>query len=107
MLRRWLRPPGWKIGLACAVFSLGVWALRLPFLYDIELKTVDARFRLRGERPVSGDVVIAAIDARSVDVLGRWPWPRSDLARVIDALHALGARVVALDIVFSEPERGH
>ena len=107
MLRRWLRPTGWKIGLTCAVFSLGVWALRLPFLYDIELKTVDARFRLRGERPVSGDVVIAAIDARSVDVLGRWPWPRSDLARVIDALHALGARVVALDIVFSEPERGH
>jgi hypothetical protein len=73
---------------------------------SIELD-VDARFRLRGPRAVSGDVVIAVIDSRSVDALGRWPWPRSDMARLIDALHALGAKVVGLDIVFSEPERGH
>jgi len=104
---KWLRLSGWKIGLACALLTLGLWASGLAFLHDIELKTVDARFRLRGPRAVSGDVVIAVIDTRSIDALGRWPWPRSDMAQLIQALHALGARVVGLDIVFSEPERGH
>ena len=104
---KWLKPSGWKIGLVCALLTLGLWAAGLAFLHDMELKTVDARFRLRGPRAVSGDVVIAVIDSRSIDALGRWPWPRSDMARLIDALHAMGAKVVALDIVFSEPERGH
>ncbi len=104
---KWLRLSGWKIGLGCALLTLGLWASGLAFLHDIELKTVDARFRLRGPRAVSGDVVLAVIDSRSVDALGRWPWPRSDIARLITVLHALGAKVVGLDIVFSEPERGH
>ncbi len=104
---KWLKPTGWKIGLACALFTLGLWASGLAFLHDIELKTVDARFRLRGPRAVSGDVVIAVIDSRSIDALGRWPWPRSDMARLIGALHEMGARVIALDIVFAEPERDH
>jgi adenylate cyclase len=103
-MRRWFKLSGWSIGLASAFITLALWALGLAFIHDIELKTVDARFRLRGARPVSGDVVVAAIDSRSVDAFGRWPWPRTRMASLIDALHAQGAKVVALDIVFAEPD---
>ena len=106
-MRGWLSPSGWKIGLGCAVMSLALWASGIAFLQDIELKTVDARFRLRGVRDVSDRVVIAAIDERSIDALGRWPWPRSDMAALVDSLKDLGARVIAFDIVFAEPERNH
>ena len=37
-------------------------------------------------------VVIVEIDEASVTALGRWPWPRTRLARLIEATHQLGAR---------------
>ena len=52
----------------------------------IELKTYDVRFRARGSRPPSPAVVIAAIDEKSLDAEGRWPWPRSKIAALIDIL---------------------
>lgn len=104
-MRGVLSVTGWKIGLVCSLLTLGLWTSGFAFFHDIELKTVDARFRLRGVRPVADQVVIAGIDQRSIDALGRWPWPRSDLASLIDSLHELGAKVIALDIVFAEPER--
>jgi adenylate cyclase len=48
--------------------------------------------------------VIAAIDERSLAALGRWPWPRSRLAELTRVLSAGGARVIAFDILLSEPE---
>ena len=51
----------------------------------------------------SDDLVIVAIDERSLAVVGRWPWDRRRLAALIDRLHAAGARRVALDILLSEP----
>ena len=48
--------------------------------------------------------VIVAIDERSIASIGQWPWPRSIYARVLDRLHALGVRRVALDVLFAEPD---
>jgi adenylate cyclase len=50
----------------------------------------------------SGSVVIAAVDDKSIAQLGRFPWPRTVEARLIDALTAAGAKVVAFDMFFSE-----
>ncbi|MGD0767298.1 MAG: SpoIIE family protein phosphatase [Tepidisphaeraceae bacterium] len=46
------------------------------------------------------------IDDASVspDALGRWPWPREDLARILDEVHRAGPSAVGLDILFSEPQ---
>ena len=41
---------------------------------------------------------------KSLAAFGRWPWPRSMLARVVRALADNGAKVIALDIILSEPE---
>ncbi|MDD4911990.1 MAG: adenylate/guanylate cyclase domain-containing protein [Sideroxydans sp.] len=55
----------------------------------------------RDELPVR----VVAIDDGSLSGIGQWPWPRTVLADLIDRLTAMGARVVALDMVLSEPDR--
>ncbi len=60
----------------------------------------DLSFRL-APRPASGKIVIVAIDRRSLDRLGPWPWPRRHHAKALDQLMAAGAHRIALDIDFS------
>lgn len=50
-------------------------------------------------------VRIVDIDEASLAALGQWPWPRSDLARLIDRLDGAGAAAIAFDMVFPEPDR--
>jgi signal transduction histidine kinase len=54
------------------------------------------------KRPVSGDVVIVEIDAKSLEEIGVWPWPRRLHGEVLDRLTAAGAGQVAFDIDFSQ-----
>ena len=77
----------------------------LRLLADIELRTLDMRFRLRGPRPPSPAVVIVAIDQKSQDVLGRWPFPRSCFAEAVNSLREAGARVIAFDVNFPQPDQ--
>jgi adenylate cyclase len=76
----------------------------LRFLADIELRTLDVRFQLRGPRPPGGNIVIVAIDQKSQDVLGRWPFPRSYFAEAVNILREAPARVVAFDVNFPQPD---
>jgi adenylate cyclase len=71
----------------------------------MELKTYDLRFRSRGRVEPSPQVVLAVIDEKSIDKLGRWPWPRSKIAALVDALSRDGAKVIGFDIIFSEPDK--
>ncbi len=50
-------------------------------------------------------VRVVDIDEASIRRFGQWPWPRTEIARLIQKLGTAGASVVALDIVFSEPDR--
>jgi adenylate cyclase len=77
----------------------------LMFLYELELRTLDMRFRFRGRRPPAPRVVIVAIDQKSQDVLGRWPFPRSNFAEMVDFLREAHARVIAFDINFPQPDQ--
>lgn len=45
------------------------------------------------------------IDDDTLQSIGSWPWPRSVLAGVIDELTDAGARMIALDMFFPEPQR--
>ncbi len=86
--------------LGCVLFiTTGV-----PFLDIIELKTLDLRFKMRGEQPIRDSVVLAAVDEKSLKKEGRWSWPRSVFADLITTLSDQGARVIAFDVGFFEPE---
>ena len=47
--------------------------------------------------PAGKDIVVVAIDDRSLEQIDRWPWPRRHHALMIDQLRALGARRIVLD----------
>lgn len=70
-----------------------------------EEKTYDWRFQLRGARTISSEVVIVAVDEKSISRLGRWPWSRATTAALVDSISAAGPRVIGIDIIFSEPEK--
>jgi adenylate cyclase len=75
-----------------------------PFLHFMELKTMDLRMVSRGKIQPAGAVVIAAVDEKSLSELGRWPWPRTTMARLVEKLKKDGAKAVGFDIVFAEPD---
>lgn len=87
-------------------------ALRwVPLTSDLFIFTIveDFAYDIACERaPPSppDDIILVAIDDISLqpDHLGRWPWSRRTHARLVGALAE--ARVVALDVIFAEPERG-
>ena len=68
--------------------------------FDLRLQSHLARQQVTK----SPHVVLAAIDERSITHIGRFPWTRSVWAQLLDRLSALGAKVVAFDIIFSEVE---
>jgi adenylate cyclase len=73
------------------------------FLTTLHQKSVDFRLKSRGERSGSPQVALLAIDEKAVSTVGRWPWPREVTAKAVDNAIKLGAKVLAFDIVFSEP----
>ena len=56
-------------------------------------------------RPAQDDTVIVDIDEESLRRLGQWPWPRNVVGDIPVILKELGAKSVAFDMVFAEPDR--
>lgn len=63
----------------------------------------DWLMRARGPLPVPEDIAIVAIDETSMARFGRFPWSRQVIARTIDALAAARPKVIALDVLFTDP----
>jgi len=91
------------LGLGASALVGLLWAAGL--LDELEGVAVDRMMRVRGERPGDERIAIVAIDARSIDRYGRWPWRRDLFAELVSRLAAAGARTIALDVVFAEPSR--
>ncbi len=80
-----------------AISLLSAWVL-------IENKTFDYLSTTSVPDLTAESPVIVAIDEPSMaEINMRWPWPRSLHAQMIERLRSAGAKVVALDVIFSEP----
>lgn len=97
-----------RIGVPAAfIISFIVMLLgRTGLLYDLELKSYDYRFQLRGPESVDhSDAVVVLVDDESLATLPRkWPLPRSYHAKLIKNLLKAGARLIVFDIQFTEPD---
>jgi len=91
-----------KISLGAVVFLLMLSSVLLvplrTFFTDAD---VDVLLSLRGDRDVSKDVLLVYIDSQDIESLGGWPITRDYYGYLIHVLHNAGARVIALDVLFS------
>ncbi len=94
-----------KIAIFVIFIALIMFFIDARFLRFMELKALDLRMFSRGKLPPGGETVIAVIDEKSLSEFGRWPWPRTTLAQLVDKLKGYGAKAVGFDIVFSEPDQ--
>ena len=88
------------LGVLCIV---GGYILQLDSA--AELQTLDMRFRYAAEKAPPKNVVIVDIDDNSLEIIGRWPWPREILAGIIETLTQCRAEIVMLDIILPHPQK--
>jgi adenylate cyclase len=114
MARRWRGWPGFLsrtqarellVPLAAATVVGLLFFVYPGFLQTLDLKLLDERFHLRGRHATVVPVQIVAIDEASLEKLGRWPWPRTTLARFVSLLSDAGARAIGLDVILADPEQ--
>jgi adenylate cyclase len=87
------------------LFVLTLYYSQNPFLEAFEARTYDLRFReMRGAVPLEPSIAIIAIDDKSIAELGRYPWTRSQYARLLERLKAAQAKAVMFDAFFPERE---
>jgi adenylate cyclase len=112
----WQHRAVFLISVVITVVALGVYIFTFvgdrntplfDFLKRFEYSTLDTRFRYRPPRytPPDPRIVVVAIDQRSQEVLGKWPFSRKYFGEMLDALRADGARVVSFDVTFDKPDQ--
>jgi adenylate cyclase len=112
----WRHRVSFLLSLSITVFALFLYVFTFvgerptpifEFIQRLELATLDTRFRYRPQRYLHPDsrIVVIDIDQRAQEVLGRWPFSRTNFAKTLDVLRDEGAKVVGFDITFSKPDQ--
>ncbi len=98
--------PVWRglIGMLVTVLMVVLMLRQFYPLELLEMKLFDTGFKLRGTVTPPEAIVIAEIDEKSLQKIGRWPWDRAMLAKLVDRLAEANAAVVAFDVIFSEAD---
>lgn len=100
--RRW---PIWIAGLGMLGLLLGLHAAYTPAHRVLQLALFDTYQRIWPRERQSAPAVIVAIDEASLAKYGQWPWPRSELARLVTAIGALKPATIGIDMLFPEADR--
>ena len=94
--------------LVPAVLLLGALLVRIiepPLVAQLRLAVFDQYQVVKPREQTALPVRLLDIDEESLRRLGQWPWPRDQLARLIDLATKAGAAALVLDILLSEPDR--
>jgi PAS domain S-box-containing protein len=90
----------WLAAIVLISTAIGIGlSWRLP---ELDAAARDWMLRTRGAVPPPAEVAIIAIDDPSIARLGRFPWPRSYTARLLDLVSAVRPKAIAVDLLFSE-----
>ena len=93
---------------AIAVLAIVVVGAQVGEVFeDPELLSIDVRFRVRGDSEAPDDIVVLAIDDRTLDGLDQsWPYPSATHAEVLDRLVGSGAATVVYNVPFAADTDG-
>jgi PAS domain S-box-containing protein len=99
-------PPSVRSIVFSLIIALIVTAVYLAGIFEkIENLSYDAALRLGGEQPRDSSLILVTVDESSLDKMGRWPWPRSVMARILEAISEGTPATIGFDIGFFEPDR--
>jgi serine phosphatase RsbU (regulator of sigma subunit)/CHASE2 domain-containing sensor protein len=80
-------------------------ALDIGIVPESRLRVFDIEERLWPRSSDPARVAIVDIDERSLAQYGQWPWPRTQVAKLVRRIAEGHPRVLGIDIVFAEPDR--
>lgn len=102
MLRAILNNPYWKkdwlIGLVVMLIVLLL--ANTHIISAIEWKAYDLGLLFSSVKPANKDIVVVAIDDRSLQAHGAWPWPRNILAEATRKLSRARPDVIGFSLPF-------
>lgn len=96
------------LGLLPFLVLLGLLAGKIFLAGPLEgptLRVFDFYARLQPRDWRESPVVMADIDDETLNKLGQWPWPRTQVAGLAQKLFKAGASAIVFDIIFAEPDR--
>ena len=91
--------------LTAGVVLLLLIYINSPVMRGLETESLDLRFRIRGVHPPGREVAVILVDDPSLAALGRGPFTRRLFAKAVGQLDRDGAKVIAFDLLFAEPEQ--
>lgn len=91
----------WFVGLLVVLFFW--FSANTDLIQSLERKAYDLGM-LASVRTASDKVAVIAIDDQSIANLGRWPWPRSLQADMLDLLASSHAKAIGNAVFFFEPQ---
>ena len=72
------------------------------FLLSFEERVGSMTWTLSPETSLEERITIVAIDEKSLNAIGPWPWPRDQMARLAQSINDAGAQFQIHDIVYPE-----
>ena len=92
--------------IASSAFVLSVLMIFLEPIQRLELRHHDLLFEMRGELDVSDSPIVMVAISQQADeeIPYKYPWPTNLHAKLIDNLNRAGAKVIAFDVIFDNPD---
>ena len=95
----------WALAAVGVVLLIRLGAEIVPAMRVPDLMLLDAWQSLRGTRRPSPQVVIVAIDEKSIQRFGPPAWPRNEYVPLVERLTKAGAKVIGFDFTFAALQR--
>jgi diguanylate cyclase (GGDEF)-like protein/PAS domain S-box-containing protein len=92
-----------RYGFAAVLVLFAVLSTQTGLLNSLNRYFYDYCIRFSSQPPAE-NIVIVSIDQRSLEQLGRWPWPRHLHSKLLDKLGSFQPKVITFDIIFSEAD---
>jgi PAS domain S-box-containing protein len=92
-------------GIILTLLFSAIYFFNPHILRIIDRANYSLMLKILPEDNPDGGPVIVDIDEKSLEKYGQWPWPRYQVAKLLDKIAVSKPSVISLDIIFSEPDR--
>ena len=93
-----------RIGGALLLALCALTAWQAPWTERLQAAWFDAHQMLAPRQVETLPVTVVAIDQKSLQAIGQWPWPRTELARLLDTINRAEPAAIGLDILMPEAD---